>query len=451
MSKKSIDHRYSIEYIYPADSSNETTKKVKKGKIALFIFLMLIALLFAFFIKNEHFSNYVPLFSTSLNNADKQIKNAQNELITDNTVNSTGTDDNKKDMGDTKNTLIKNIVTENTAIKPSKVKKSAVDNKIVKAEESIVTKTANTPIETDIKEQKIKTEDESKNFQENNELISSLDKLTEQLIAERKKNKNLENKLKENNNNLSKLLTESLDTANTKDKDYISALQELAEDEKESAPKEKEATKKIIIDNKVVILDNKIADSKLTVAKETQTNSSTVDYNNSVDLSMESQVNAILLTMKSLSSSRSNKIRKLRKASQKTSTNRANNNGVGQKLSSKNNDLISQLTEKIADDGIDTGKNLATPDLQSKINKLITSKNSSSSSSNYRKELAKEAGVRKNAVRSIIIKKGETLWSISKRAYGDGKYYKKILKANPQITRDGVLKLTIGQKIRVPI
>ena len=45
------------------------------------------------------------------------------------------------------------------------------------------------------------------------------------------------------------------------------------------------------------------------------------------------------------------------------------------------------------------------------------------------------------------VKKGDTLWSIAQRTYGDGKQYRKIISANPSIKGERVL---VGQTITLP-
>ncbi len=45
------------------------------------------------------------------------------------------------------------------------------------------------------------------------------------------------------------------------------------------------------------------------------------------------------------------------------------------------------------------------------------------------------------------IKKGDTLWSIAKSSYGDGKQYTKIVSANPGLSPSG---LRVGQQIVIP-
>ncbi len=51
------------------------------------------------------------------------------------------------------------------------------------------------------------------------------------------------------------------------------------------------------------------------------------------------------------------------------------------------------------------------------------------------------------AGKTYVVKKGDTLWAIAQRSYGDGKQYRKILAANPSIKGD---KVNVGQKIVIP-
>ncbi len=48
---------------------------------------------------------------------------------------------------------------------------------------------------------------------------------------------------------------------------------------------------------------------------------------------------------------------------------------------------------------------------------------------------------------NYTIKKGDTLWSIAKTSYGDGKQYTKIVSANPGLSPSG---LRVGQQINIP-
>jgi 5'-nucleotidase / UDP-sugar diphosphatase len=56
-------------------------------------------------------------------------------------------------------------------------------------------------------------------------------------------------------------------------------------------------------------------------------------------------------------------------------------------------------------------------------------------------------GAASGAGKTYVVKKGDTLWAIAQRTYGDGKQYRKILAANPGIKGD---RLNAGQKIVLP-
>lgn len=56
---------------------------------------------------------------------------------------------------------------------------------------------------------------------------------------------------------------------------------------------------------------------------------------------------------------------------------------------------------------------------------------------------------KKKSYDTYTIKKGDTLWALAKKYYGDGRKYTKIYKANRNIIKDPS-KLTIGWKIRIP-
>ena len=68
---------------------------------------------------------------------------------------------------------------------------------------------------------------------------------------------------------------------------------------------------------------------------------------------------------------------------------------------------------------------------------------------NYFQTLGNESDERANEMRTIKIVRGDTLWSISQRAYGNGFDYKKIFNANPYLSDPD--KIEVGDTLRVPI
>lgn len=66
------------------------------------------------------------------------------------------------------------------------------------------------------------------------------------------------------------------------------------------------------------------------------------------------------------------------------------------------------------------------------------------------KRLDNEADVRQNAMRTIVVKRGDTLSRISQKAYGSGSQFRKIFRANPSLLNDPH-RIRPGQILRVPL
>jgi len=71
-------------------------------------------------------------------------------------------------------------------------------------------------------------------------------------------------------------------------------------------------------------------------------------------------------------------------------------------------------------------------------------------SSNYTKAISKEITVRSNEMRIIVVKKGDSLSKIAKRAYGSYDSYIKIFEANPEIIKNPN-EIYAGQRLRIPL
>ncbi len=87
--------------------------------------------------------------------------------------------------------------------------------------------------------------------------------------------------------------------------------------------------------------------------------------------------------------------------------------------------------------------------LYASINKISKSKKRKILKSAYTKKIKKEIIIRQQAMRTIVVKEGDTLGSIAHRAYGKASMYKKILKANPDLLNNPH-KLRVGMRLRVP-
>ena len=251
---------------------------------------------------------------------------------------------------------------------------------------------ANEKQESKIKQQALNTR----------ELEASIDRLTQQLILATKKNKELDEQLNTKNSENSKLSRKALSKASTADKNYLDALNSLEE--------EKTTTITNVIPNIKVL-----ADTKAPLNLRSQ--------NNNISVSTNSQVDAILAAMQA-----------------------SNNSPVIKSNIDKAQEL--QLVSVNQTEPTD----LQHIQLQKEINQLlnkksIPTKDAFKKNTDYKVALSRESTIRKNAIRSITIKKGETLWSIAQRAYGSGAEYTKIINANPQVDFD---QLFIGQVIRVP-
>ena len=86
--------------------------------------------------------------------------------------------------------------------------------------------------------------------------------------------------------------------------------------------------------------------------------------------------------------------------------------------------------------------------LSNEINDVINEGISENKAKTYTESLKSEVNVRQNEMRIIIVKKGDTLGKLAQRAYGNGGDYKKIYRANPEVTRPD--RIYIGQKLRIP-
>ena len=246
-----------------------------------------------------------------------------------------------------------------------------------------------------LKDKALAAEDNEQKLHPKDHFDKSADLPTGQLDIQEDKNKTPDMRLakqKADAEMLVQLLDSALKNANTNDQNYIASLNSI------NSVVTAEPTEKI---TNVIDLESKAKNEKAIEASKVSVNTA-VDYNNSISLGTTSKVDAIIAAM--------------------------NTTQVRPKDAS-----INQHAK-----------------LQTEINQIIKADDNKAGIL-YNKALKQESQLRSNEIRSIIVKKGETLWSIALRAYGNGNDYKKIIKANPQLSERKHKQLTEGQILRVPI
>jgi nucleoid-associated protein YgaU len=110
------------------------------------------------------------------------------------------------------------------------------------------------------------------------------------------------------------------------------------------------------------------------------------------------------------------------------------------KTPQKANDTFNKTV--VSDDGTDGFAQLG-----NEVDRLA--QESDAPESGYEKEMKREVAERQNEIRTIVVREGDTLISIAKKAYGDGRKYETILRANPGIIKNPD-HIFVGQVLRVP-
>ncbi len=89
-------------------------------------------------------------------------------------------------------------------------------------------------------------------------------------------------------------------------------------------------------------------------------------------------------------------------------------------------------------------------EISQKIGQIVTDmKKTNRAHNTYARSLTKEVSTRKDAMRILIVRKGDTLSKIAQRAYGSAMAYQKIYDANPDLINNPN-KIYVGQKLRIP-
>ena len=121
--------------------------------------------------------------------------------------------------------------------------------------------------------------------------------------------------------------------------------------------------------------------------------------------------------------------------------------GLGNHLSG--NYYIKDITRQISSNGYSHSATVIKTDFGSKI-KVATSSSSSSKATTKKNEKKVSSSAKsKDAKRTYTVKKGDSLWKIAKKYYGNGALYTKIYDANTDKVANPNL-IYVGQKLVIP-
>ena len=97
----------------------------------------------------------------------------------------------------------------------------------------------------------------------------------------------------------------------------------------------------------------------------------------------------------------------------------------------------------------ETIQNKALVELTNDMNSILEEPVEDKVATNYSTAIKKEVAYRENEMRIIVVKKGDTLSRIAKRAYGNYNDYPKIFSANPEIIKNPN-QIFEGMRLRIP-
>ncbi len=120
-----------------------------------------------------------------------------------------------------------------------------------------------------------------------------------------------------------------------------------------------------------------------------------------------------------------------------------NTKGLTQARASKSRPKANDNFNKVVVD--DSGDDFS--QLSSEVDQLVQEERLPES--NYEKKMKQEVAERQNEMRTIVVREGDTLMAIAKKAYQDSSKYLKILQANPGIIKNPD-RIFVGQVLRVP-
>jgi nucleoid-associated protein YgaU len=111
------------------------------------------------------------------------------------------------------------------------------------------------------------------------------------------------------------------------------------------------------------------------------------------------------------------------------------------KTNSDNIDRYNKVVIKKNDTTVD--------DISSQLNSAIQDLNQKEVKDSYTQSISNEISTRENEMRVIIVREGDSLSKIAKRAYGSVNAYDIIIEANPDLIKNPN-RIFVGQKLRIP-
>jgi len=124
------------------------------------------------------------------------------------------------------------------------------------------------------------------------------------------------------------------------------------------------------------------------------------------------------------------------------SSNKAN---ITQKVTKKSGDKIDRFNKVVV-----KKSNKSIDDISSQLSSTIEELDQKDTkASKYTKSISNEISTRENEMRFIVVREGDSLSKIAKRAYGSVTAYDIIVEANPDLIKNPN-RIFVGQKLRIP-
>jgi len=109
---------------------------------------------------------------------------------------------------------------------------------------------------------------------------------------------------------------------------------------------------------------------------------------------------------------------------------------------------VDHYNKVVVQDGANSYDDLAK--LSDEIGTIVKEMDKKGKSSDYTASIKKEVATRQSEMRVIIVKEGDSLSKIAKRAYGNAMAFDRILQANPELIKNPD-RIYVGQRLRVPV